>query len=191
MGEEAKQKIIEHYRELFLKYGDTPEGVQYSDFEGQRFRFEKLTQIADLTGRRVLDLGCGLGHLYPFLLAKFGEVDYTGIDIMPEVITFAAQKYPHARFLCRDILQEDIDEDFDYVLIYGVFNNAIPDCTAFLQEMISAAFRHCKMGLGFLHFYPRELYRGGNGVSQPGGCVRLLPAQLVAQGRCAPPLRTL
>jgi len=96
-----------------------------------------------------LDVGCGIGDLYPFLLAKFGEVDYTGIDIVNEVIAFAAQKYPQARFWCRDILQDKVEEKFDYVLMSGVFNKAIPNCTAFLQEMVAAAFQHCTIGLAF------------------------------------------
>jgi SAM-dependent methyltransferase len=149
MDERVKQQIIETYRQRFFRFGDTPEGAHYSDLEGQHYRFEKLTQISDLRGKRILDYGCGLGHLYPYLLAKFGEVDYTGIDIVPEVIDFAARKYQKARFLCRDLLREDIQEDFDYVLICGVFNNAVPDPSSLLQEMIAVAFRHCKIGLAF------------------------------------------
>jgi SAM-dependent methyltransferase len=148
MDERSKQIIVENYRNLFLSHGSGPEVGQWS-LEGQRFRFEKLIQIGDLHGRRVLDLGCGIGDLYPFLLQRVGEVDYIGIDIVPELIAIAAEKYPRARFQCRDVLCEDIHEMFDYVLISGSFNNAIPDCSGFLKELITQAWRHCLVGLGF------------------------------------------
>lgn len=148
MDEKAKEEIIKTFRGLFFSHGEAPEAGGWSP-EGQTFRFEKLTQISNLQGRRVLDVGCGIGDLYPFLLAKFGDVDYTGIDIVPEVIAFAAQKYPQARFWCRDILHDEVKENFDYVLMSGVFNKAIPNCTAFLKEMVAAAFQYCTMGLAF------------------------------------------
>lgn len=148
LDEKAKQDIIHTFRGLFFRHGEASESGGWSP-AGQSFRFEKLTQISDLQGRRVLDLGCGIGDLYPFLLSKFGNVDYTGIDIVPEVIEFASQKYPGARFQCLDLLQDEFDESFDYVLMSGVFNKAIPGCTGFLREMVFAAFQRCTMGLGF------------------------------------------
>ncbi len=148
LDEKAKADIIKTFRGLFISHGEDPAAGGWSP-EGQTFRFERLAQIANLRGRRVLDIGCGIGDLYPFLLAKYGEVDYAGIDIVPEVVAFAARKYPQAQFWCRDILQDKMEERFDYVLMSGVFNKAIPNCTIFLKEMVAAAFQLCNMGLAF------------------------------------------
>jgi len=148
MDEMSRRAIIENYRNLFLKHGRGPAVGQWSA-AGQQFRFKKLMQIADLRGRSVLDLGCGLGDLYPCLVEQFGHVEYTGIDMVSELIAAAAQRNPRARFVCRDLLADDMDDIFDYVLISGMFNNAISDCAGFLKEMISVAFRHCSQGLAF------------------------------------------
>lgn len=150
MDSARQEATIRNYRNLFQTYGDTPEAVQWSE-EGQRFRFEKLCKIADLTNRKILDLGCGLGHLYPFLISTFGSIDYTGIDLVPDMIDFAAKKYPSARFECRDVLREGVVGEYDYALISGVFNNNFPggDHTDFLLQMVTAAFKSCKSGLGF------------------------------------------
>lgn len=148
MKDESKTKIIDNYRNFVLKYGSGPLAVQ-STLEGQIFRFEKLAQIGNLTNCSVLDLGCGIGDYYPFLIKKFGVLDYTGIDIVPESINIAKQQYPNVNFMCRDITEEDLNASFDYILICGVFNNAIPDATEFLKELTSIAFKHCKIGIGF------------------------------------------
>jgi SAM-dependent methyltransferase len=148
MLKETQDILVESYRDSFFKHGRRPEALQWSE-EGQLFRFRKLAEIADLTNHRVLDLGCGLGNLYPFLLERFGNVDYTGIDIVPEMVVAASASYPQAQFRCLDILSTDLDRNFDYVLISGLFNNAIPNCTDFLKEMVTIAFHHCSKGCGF------------------------------------------
>lgn len=148
MDSQAKEMLIANYRGLFEKYGDTPEATQWTR-EGQLFRLHKLMEIADLRNCRVLDLGCGLGAFYPLLLERFGALDYTGVDLVPEMIAHAARKYPRARFLCRDLATAGLEETFDYVLICGVFNNAMPDAGGFMRELLTAGFKHCRLGMGF------------------------------------------
>jgi SAM-dependent methyltransferase len=148
MTQQTKELMIGNYRGLFQKYGDAPEATQWSP-DGQLFRLRKLMEIGDLRKCRVLDLGCGLGALYPLLMEKFGEVHYTGIDIVPEMVEFAARKFPQARFYCCDLLTECLGETFDYVLSSGVFNNAMPDCDEFMRELLVAGFQYCTRGMGF------------------------------------------
>jgi SAM-dependent methyltransferase len=148
MDPQTKEMLIANYRGLFQKYGDAPEATQWT-LDGQVFRFRKLMEIADLQNCRILDLGCGLGAFYPFLIERFGELDYTGIDIVPETIDYAARKYPRARFLCRDLFQDGLGETFDYVLSSGVFNNAMPDADAFMKELLTVGFKYCRHGMGF------------------------------------------
>lgn len=145
-----KGRLIENYRKLFLEHGDTPEGVQWSP-DGQLFRFRKLAEVADLTNASVLDLGCGLGHLYPFLNSRFRGLSYTGLDLVQETVEFAARKYPGARFARRDILTEGWTELHDFCLISGIFNNAMPDgdVTSLMLKVVSAAFKCCRKGMAF------------------------------------------
>lgn len=149
MNNKSKAIIVDNYRNLFLKYGDSPEAVQFGSRASQLFRFEQLVKIADLKGARILDIGCGLGDLYPFLSDRFGEVEYMGIDIVSETVAFAAEHYPQARFKCHDILGNPLDEKFDYVLINSVFNNNIPDGEDFIQQLIVAGYEHCTQGMAF------------------------------------------
>lgn len=158
MDKQTKQAIIENYRDLYHKHGSGPEVAQLSA-DGQRFRFEKLAEIGDMAGASILDLGCNLGDLYPFLLKHFEEISYTGIDIVPDIIAAASRTHPGAHFFCRDVLSEGFPETFDYVLISGIFNNAMPNGTEFLKHMISFAFEHCNKGIGFNFISTRVNFR--------------------------------
>ncbi len=144
----SRSDTIENYRTLFLKHGQGPAVGQWSE-EVQRFRFEKLSEILDLRDKKIHDLGCGLGDFYPYLKRKFRALDYTGIDIVPEIIASARGIHPDAIFHCRDVLVDGFDEPFDYVLISGMFNNRISEGTEFLKQMVSFAFTHCKKEVGF------------------------------------------
>lgn len=68
--------------------------VRASVREGRaRMRAEILSRFpADLQGWRILDAGCGAGHL-AFELAKRGA-DVTGIDLSPELVGFARKEVP-------------------------------------------------------------------------------------------------
>lgn len=144
----SKQIIIQNYSNLFAQHGDKAEGVQNST-EGQKFRFEKLAEIGDMSGKSVVDVGCGLGHLYQYLNNKYPQIDYTGIDIVPDTIRFAKKKYPGVRFECRDILENPLGEKFDYGILCGVFNNVEAGSDEFLFQMITAVFDVVKIGMGF------------------------------------------
>jgi SAM-dependent methyltransferase len=148
MNAQVKERVISDYRALFQKYGDSPEATGMSS-EGHLFRFRKLAEIADLRNHRVLDIGCGIGAFYPFLIEKFGRLEYTGIDIVPETVEFAAKKYPGAHFLCRDLAVESLDETFDYVFISTVFNKTIPGYDGLMWDLLTLGFKYCTLGLGF------------------------------------------
>jgi trans-aconitate methyltransferase len=69
------------------------------------------------SGERILDLGCGTGHL----TAKIAETGahVVGIDRSPEMIRQAKEKYPLLRFEVMDARDIQLDGNFD-----AVFSNA-------------------------------------------------------------------
>lgn len=82
----------------------------YIDLFGsrQKVHAEDLAFIArHLTGRRgrVLDLGCGPGHLTDYLRSL--DLDATGIDIVPEFVAHAQAAYPSGRYELGSM--EDLD----------------------------------------------------------------------------------
>jgi SAM-dependent methyltransferase len=137
--------LFNHYRDLFLKYGDTPEASQWRDRSTQEKRFEILCEIGNLDGSAILDLGCGTGHLASYLKQKGLNFDYTGIDLVPEVLDAGRLKHPEYQFMTPTEL--DRNTMFDYVLISGTFNNLIEDNRTFYQEKLKQYFNHTRIGL--------------------------------------------
>ena len=70
-------------------------------------------------GVRVLDVACGTGVLFPDY--KRNGADVTGIDISPEMVKIAKEKFPEAEVICGDVLDFSISEKFDAVMIYNAF----------------------------------------------------------------------
>ena len=70
-------------------------------------------------GVRVLDVACGTGVLFPDYASLGAKV--TGIDISPEMIKRAKEKFPQAELICGDVLEFKAENKFDAVMIYNAF----------------------------------------------------------------------
>ena len=153
--------LVKHYRDLLIKHGDSPEASQYSNRETQEKRFEILVQIGDLEGKKILDFGCGTGHLATYLKKQGIKSIYTGVDIVEELFQIARQKHPEHTF-CR--FSDISNEKFDYVIISGVFNNKIDDNRSFYRNTIQQCFSLSLKGLAFnmmsfyVDFFDPELF---------------------------------
>ncbi len=139
-------EIIEHYRRLLKNHGDSFEAAQYSSRESQEARYQILTEVGDLMGKRVLDFGCGSGHLATFLKDRGIRCRYTGVDIVEDFFPIARSKHPEQRFGRWEDFKR---ERFDYVLVSGVFNNRMTDNESFLAETIRMLFGACDQALSF------------------------------------------
>ncbi|MCW5699291.1 MAG: class I SAM-dependent methyltransferase [Rhodospirillales bacterium] len=147
---EDLERIGDHYTDLVGRFGDGPESAQWRDRESQERRMRILAEAGDLNGAKVLDFGCGTGHMLDFLrefCAFPGE--YVGYDICDEAIRLAAEKFPGIRFEKRNILVDGVDESFDYVLISGVFNNRTVDNWGFMRSILSLLFAKTRKVLAF------------------------------------------
>ncbi|MDP9383530.1 MAG: methyltransferase domain-containing protein [Chloroflexota bacterium] len=73
--------------------------------------------LAARPAERILDLGCGTGHLAAQIAATGAEV--VGVDSAPSMIQQARRNYPHLRFEVADGTDFSFAEPFD-----AVFSNA-------------------------------------------------------------------
>ncbi|MFF7107629.1 class I SAM-dependent methyltransferase [Pseudomonas sichuanensis] len=135
-----------HYSNLLETHGDTFEAAQYSSRASQEARFAVLASIADLNGAKILDFGCGTGHLATYLHQQGIEFSYTGVDILENFFVHGRAKHPEHRF---GLWEEFCHERFDYVFVSGVFNNVLDDNWGFFADSVKKLFDVADKGLAF------------------------------------------
>ncbi len=144
-----KEYVISFFDRELQMHGDRPEGVRWTP-DGQSLRFESMLDIDEnIAGSKVLDYGCGKGDLYQFMKDKGISVYYTGFDINQNLISLAKQKYPEADFKVFDIEMEELEDDFDYIFLCGVFNLKLQDIDKTVKNVLKRLFCHCRKTLAF------------------------------------------
>ena len=90
-------KAADLYNTRFDQYGRDIKTVGWGSEPSQHLRFEVLFRGLDPKGKTILDVGCGLGDLIPYLERRTGgDFHYIGIDIAGKLIEDARTTYGHA-----------------------------------------------------------------------------------------------
>ncbi len=116
------EAIKDLYRNSFTEHGDssasllTPKGRNST-------RFSAIDPFLKQGKLSVCDYGCGLGYLHDYIGSKTNgkDVNYTGVDMLPEFIEKCKEKYSKADFFVVGS-NDLIGKNFDIVFSSGVFN---------------------------------------------------------------------
>jgi SAM-dependent methyltransferase len=153
-----QNRIVAHYEACLAEHGDTHRGVDWPNQVDAQTRYRvMLDGIRTPPGQpiRLLDLGCGAGHLYDFLLRHpRPEITYQGLDLSERFIALCRQKHPHLTWICGDILtDEDLLSACDYVVMNGVFTEkreaTFDEMLAYFQAVVGKVFAAVEMGIAF------------------------------------------
>ncbi len=119
----AKKQNLDYFSKTLEEAKDEHHAVAQSRISHMK-RFEKMLDLGDYSRRSVLDVGCGVGGFYGFLLEKGIQCSFTGIDINPKMIEAAKENYPEIseRFMVFDVLEKEMNQSFDYVFSVGPLN---------------------------------------------------------------------
>lgn len=71
-------------------------------------------------GVEVLDVACGTGVLFPDYLSR-NVKSLTAIDIAPEMVRIAREKFPQVEILCGDVTEKAFEKKFDRIVVYNAF----------------------------------------------------------------------
>ncbi len=142
-----KQRLLNYYNDSLKEYGEGAQSVHWLNQNTQKIRFEILSKVANLNNKSILDVGCGLGDYYKFLISKNINVDYTGIDIVPKFIEKAHKFFPSLKFQVKDV--SDLDKNYDYILASGAFSFRVEDSKNYYFSLIRKMFEHARYGIAF------------------------------------------
>lgn len=154
--------LKDHYSETFAKHGATARGVDWGRDADLALRYDKMLSVIELSTESengnahtvsLLDVGCGYGGLFEHARQRGIAIDYTGIDVVPEMIEYARENITKARFACLDVFDVAFSERFDYVVCNGILTQklttSIREMDVYAQEMIKRLFELCRRGVAF------------------------------------------
>lgn len=120
----ANDEVINAYQKLYLQHGYSPKSLGWD--KGKQFlRFHQLTSDWNLSGARILDVGCGFGDFIKYLrLLNTSGYIYTGIDMVGEFISEGKRRYSaeNISLIQEDFLAHTFNDTFDYAIASGTFN---------------------------------------------------------------------
>ncbi len=83
-----------------------------------------LNQILDYAGVKsdvtLLDVACGTGVLFDKYIER-GVTNLTAIDISPEMVKKAQQKYNEIDIVCGDAEEYNFEKRFDCIIVFNAF----------------------------------------------------------------------
>ena len=167
------RKVIENQRLIYdaqvKAHGDSPKSTHNQLVEIQNLRFERLLANLELTYKgNIHDIGCGICDMYQYLKDNKSNLIYSGTDIVPAMKELVSKKYPDIAYSIRNIIDENIEETYDYVVLSGTFN--LPgdidhqDWKVFTRKMILSMYSIAKRGIAFnfltkkSDYYNDEMY---------------------------------
>lgn len=171
MSDKRYYEIGTHYAECLRKHGDSHFGVDWPTQEGAVRRYdvmiEFISQRKPAYPVKILDFGCGLSGLWDRIveLGIDSGFQYTGLDINQEYVDLSRRKFPRNKYLCADILAEDIPDigQYDYVLLNGLFTQKISlsheEMLHFLESVLAKIFAHTRVALQFNCMSPLVDYK--------------------------------
>lgn len=125
-------KNMDGYEKYYLEVWGPPNDIDKWR-QGHKFRLRKALSL--LVGESVLDVGCGMGHLYHLLEDR---IQYTGVDNAQKQIEYARHFFPEADFRIGDTYDLSGFPMADTVYAISVLLH-LPDLIEPLKQLLGRA----------------------------------------------------
>jgi len=150
MNEKQRQRIIDKHRDSLTRYGYHPNALYWSGREIQEIRFKILAYIGIQDGDSVLDVGCGFGDFKSWAIEQGVQLNYTGVDLSPDLLAKAKSRHADGIFLSGDLFDMDFaEQSFDWVILSGALNEQLNDDSAYAKSVIERMYALCRKGVAF------------------------------------------
>lgn len=127
-----------YYDECASLIDDDSKAMGWSSEFNQMLRFDVMTYLVDMTGRSVLDVGCGDGAFFHYLNEQNIHAQYKGIDVSAKMVQRAQNRYPGIHVCQADFF--DVQDDYDVVVCSGGLSMCSEDPMDYLLAAIDHLF---------------------------------------------------
>ncbi|MBM7622839.1 methyltransferase domain-containing protein [Sporohalobacter salinus] len=111
------------YRKRYSHSDRSYRAVGWASKQKQHQRFKALIKNFDkklLKKERIVDFGCGLADLLPWLQKKGLAAGYTGVDIMEEFLQENRKRFPEFEFINSESFFNN-SQKYGFIVASGVF----------------------------------------------------------------------
>src|SRR5207244_3330176 len=89
----SPQSYLEPYRKAASLHGEQFGSLLWASPRTQAARFDAICRLAQMRGKKVLDVGCGRGDLMDFMISReMAPAEYVGIEAVDELVGAAMRK---------------------------------------------------------------------------------------------------
>jgi 2-polyprenyl-3-methyl-5-hydroxy-6-metoxy-1,4-benzoquinol methylase len=110
-------EMVSVYSLRIKQYGVGYKALFYPDESLHLAKLAHISRVCQseiMPADTVLDVGCGIGDLIPFL----PKCNYKGIDLVSQFVDKARSIYPNLSFECVNLV--DVNEEFDWLVLAGM-----------------------------------------------------------------------
>lgn len=159
-----------YYQGLFKLYGKDEKSLGWTKNK-QEIRFGELMKHISIKNDKknriaLLDLGCGFGDLNKYIKNGGYNIDYWGLDIMPEFINMARKLNEDVgdHFFCTDFIKFiSHGLTWDWIVESGFFGHKLYDCEEdsyqYIRNVIQKSLSLCTSGICFDFLSDKVDYR--------------------------------
>jgi tRNA G46 methylase TrmB len=174
-------RVIQRYQQRIAQHGPTFASLNSGSEEKQAIRHWVHASVLRGTKPSILEIGCGLGDFYRYLMGQKQDCSYCGYDIVSEYIGECRRRYPQAEFYVRNIFEEGVKGSYDTIVMSQVLNNHYQksDNMEVMQKALELAFRHTYVSVSIdmmstyvdfrnpelFYYSPEEVFRRAKAIA--------------------------
>jgi tRNA G46 methylase TrmB len=167
--------VVQRYQERIAEHGATFASLNSGSEAKQKMRHEVHASSLRALKPSVLEIGCGLGDFYKYLLQHHHDCSYNGYDIVPEYVEECRRLYPEATFEKRNVFLNGINGTYDTIVMSQVLNNRYrkSDNMQVMKRALELAFEHTRVSVSvdmissyvdfqnpeLFYYSPEEIFR--------------------------------
>jgi tRNA G46 methylase TrmB len=173
--------VVRRYQQRIAEHGATFESLNSGSKAKQNLRHGVHASALRGQNPSILEIGCGLGDFYKYLIERQPDCLYYGYDVVPEYVEQCRRLYPEAAFEQRNIFLAGIDGIYDSIVMSQVLNNRYQksDNMKVMKRALELAFEHTRVSVSvdmissyvdfqnpeLFYYSPEEVFRIAKGIA--------------------------
>lgn len=155
---------------------------RYGNEKSQTLR--NAVHATALQGERpsILEVGCGIGSFYKYLIDQKRDCVYCGYDLLPENVADFKRNFPLERVEVRNMFLQGIDGTYDTVVVSQLLNSQYQksDNMKVMCEALELAFHHSRLSASldmlsnmfqfrnseWFYYSPMEIFRIAKAITE-------------------------